>query len=942
MTSFNSQILNNPRGTRYTYALRIRGFPYLWTDGQATWTFADCDEVIHGGLGKTDFSFDYKSDPLSPLEVGGGHNFTLIDEPSRRTRYLFAPDRTPEWSSWTVASAAGIVPTDTTIDVQDAAGLGGGGANVYLGQETVYVDSVSTNQLTVTRAKFGTIALKHLNRYEGVAAGVRGTEISTQPTVYRGRFVDVYMAPVLENGTAGTRYTIWAGRLGSYTFTGQGIRLSCDNLTAGFTKDDWPEPLPGIHTGSNTAQFYLTPDDMFIVVNYYADGTGDPVNGDTWRLGTYNYTGGTFNLWTTEGWYSLQQICQAITDTIMFESPGSTSVENGFSVYTEDNAVYILNNTKATVGDPSRGVPIQFILNKGGVLSKLAPMVLGGNGWTTLTITNWSESGSTTLLFTVKPNGYTISAGGYPARGFPLNGSDLMTTEGCKNSAGTMLGYARITSGSDIELVSFSSAETAAGTTDIVFAQRGLGGTEVRQWPIYDPDKTEDVKIEQVLLVASGAPMDASAFLLYLLLSVDGVTGLNHASYDKLGSRLGLGYHVDHVDIDGILSRMALGDMPRPFMWWVDESGKGKDALEQFMKMNGLYFVTRRFERDGEYLFGLSVDLVDAPVPSRYNVSLTDAFRSADSQVDLDINERLIVNSIALTPVYRYGEKDSDAGGKVFEQALDSINKYGISKSLEIKASALFSDWQGTPVNQAQIAAIATAISLRWFGSLSTGNFTLSLECPHVGWAVQSGDRVRVNLTGVVNTNGDDGIADVVCKVVDVKHTHGKNAGAKLTLRVASARASELVPCFRITSIAGNPTVVLQANSFSDATAQLPFDGDAQPLTDALWFQASKHTDGSGLRVYIWERGNFANNVERGVVATSLAVGNNTLTLDSALPGGLTSVIGAGGQLLGCFVDYDDPTALMAAYAYIGSNDVQSKLGTLDASTTDVEAFEWS
>ena len=931
--SLNTHLQNNPRGRKYSYAVRVRGFPYLWTDGLATWTYSDCDEIIDGGLGKTDFNFDFKSDPLSPLEVGGGLNITLIDEPSRRTRYLFAPDRTPTWSSWTVASTAGIIPTDTTIQVQDTAGAP---TYAYLGQETLYVQSIdSGTQLTVGRARFGTTAMKHLVRFEGTAAGVRGTEISSQPTVYRGRFVDVYMAPVLEDGTAGTRYTVWAGRLGSYAFTGSGIRLSCDNLTAGFTKDDWPEPLPGIHTGTDTAQFYLKPDDMFVVVNYYVDRTSDPTEGKSWSLGTYNYTGGTFTEWTTEGWYSLPQICQAITDTIIKKTVTPGDDENGCSVYVEDNKVYILNRTSPTVASPDRWFAIQFLLNRGGVLN-----MLPNPAWDGL-VSHYSVPGSTTLLFTVKPNGYAVSSGGYPARGFPLNKSDLMTTEGCKNSAGTMLGYARITSGSEIELVSFSSAETANGTTDVVFAQRGLGGTEVRQWPLVDSDKEEDVKIEQVLMVASGYPMDAASYLLYLLLSVDGVTGTNHATYDKLGSRLGLGYHVDHVDVDGIVSRMSLGDMPRPFMWWVDESGKGKESLEQFMKMNGVYFVTRRFERDGEYLFGLSVDLVDAPVPSRYNVTLTDAFRSADSPVDLDINERLIVNSIAMSPVYRYGEKDSDAGGKVFEQALDSINKYGVSKNLEIKASALFADSTGTPRNEAQIAALATSISLRWFGSLSVGNYTLAMECPHVGWMLQSGDRVLVSLTGIVNPSGDDGLTGVVCKVIDVKHMHGKNAGAKVTLRIATARAAELVPCFRITSIAGNPTVTLYANTFSSATGGPAFDGDVSPWNDVLWFQASKHADGSGLRVYVWERGNFANNVERGVVSTSLAIGANTLTLDSALPGGLTGIIAAGGQLLGCFIDYDDPTTLMAAYAYIGSNTVQSKLGTLDASTTDVEAFEW-
>ena len=906
--------------------------PYLWTDGLATWTYSDSSEIIHGGLGKTDFSFDFKSDPLTPLEVGGGQTITLVDEPSKRTRYLFSPDKISSWSGFTVASATGILSSATTIQVQDTTGLTGGltgtaAEYLYLGQETVYVQSVdSSTQLTVARGRFGTTKMKHLNRFEGVVAGVRGTEISTLPTVWRGRFVDVYMATVEEDGTAGPRYAIWAGRLGNFTLTSKSIRLSCDNLTASFTKDDWPEPLPAIHTGGDTAWYYLSAAQMYVYLSYWVPA-GVPVDNIKVAIGSYNYGGGAFTAWTTEGWYSIKQIAQAITDGLInygFDA-------NGLEVYWEQEALFVRNETTTT---------FVFQVNKG-ILHTIRVPAANAPVYV-------SSAPHTNVFLVSTPNytGFYIGHDSDQARGFPLTRNDRLTAEGCKNFDGTMVGYVKISQESDAELASFSEAVTGPdGTTSIGFTERGMAGTKSRTWGIgteYGPAServASEVKLEQVMAISSGHPMDAADFLLYLLLSVDGTTSLNDTTYDKLGSRFGLGYHPDHVDIDGIKSRMAIGDMPRPYIWWVEQSGKGKEALEEFMQLHGVYFVTRRFERAGVYLFGLSVDVVDVPVPSRYNISVTDAFRKADTSVDVDINERLIINTVAVSPSYQFGQKESDAGGKVFAYAEDSINKYGASKSLDIKASAFFSSYLGLSNENAIAIAMADAIGLRWFGGFATGNFTLQMECLHNGWLVQSGDRALVTLTGVVNTNGEDGIS-AVAKVLDAKHTYGKSAGAKITFRISLARAAELVPCFDVNDVSDNPDILISLNTFSSSTADIPFDGDALPVKDVHWFQALKHADGSGLRCFIWIRGNFASREE--VVVSTTNISTSTLTLSAPLGATLFDAFtDDGATLVGSFIDYDDPTILMSTYAYIGSNDVQSKLGTQDVSTADVEAFEW-
>ena len=921
MVDFTTHIQANPRGRRYSYAFRVRGLPYLWKDGAATWTYSDCTEIISGGLGKTDFNLDFKSDPLNPLDVGAGLVIHLVDEPSRRTRYLFSPDRTPVWSDTTIPSTAGIIPSDTTISVRSTSGLTGG-EYLYLGQETVYVNSVdNSTDLTTSRGVFGTTKMKHISRFEGHQDSVRGTEISTLPTVWRGRFVDLYVAPINEDGSAGTRYTIWAGRIGDFSLTGKTIRISCDNLTASFTKDDWPEPQPQMHTAGDTAMYYLQVEDLFIIVNTLASG-GVADDGLKCNLGTYNYAGGTFTAWSAAGWYSIAQICQAITDTLA--SSISSLDLNSITVYPEDQAVWIQNDSTTR---------IWFAMHAGvlGLISNQQDHPVGNPT---------SAPSSVTRLFRYANNGYSVTQGAYNAAGYLLNGSDLLTEEGCKNSDDVMLGYAKISDGSRAELVSFTGvALQADGRFDLGNLTRGLGGTQDLNWPDPTLDASKrDVKIEQVMCITSGQSMDAADFLLYLLLSVDGGTGLNDPDYDKLGSRFGLGYHPDHVDITGIKNKMSLGDMPRPHLFWIEEAGKGKEALEQFMKVHGIYFVTRRFERDGEYLFGLSVDLVDVPVSTKYDLSIDDAFRKADSSVDTNINERLIVNTITVTPAYEFGKKDGEAGGKIYEYAEDSINKYGASKALDIKASAQFSSFYGTVGELPVAVSMATAVSLRWFGSYATGNFTLEMECPHAGWIVQSGDRVLIDLTGVVNTNGEDSILSVA-KVVDAKHNHGKNAGAKLVFRISLARAAELVPCFEVTSIASNPIVTIASNSFSLTDDTVPFASDAAPPTDILWFNSTRHTDGSGLRVYVWVKGDYSGTVvERGVTSSSVA--SSRLTLDSALPAGITGAVGTT-TVLGCFIDYDDPTTLMAAYAYIGSNSVQSKLGTLDASTTDVEAFEY-
>ena len=532
---------------------------------------------------------------------------------------------------------------------------------------------------------------------------------------------------------------------------------------------------------------------------------------------------------------------------------------------------------------------------------------------------------------------------------------------GCYNEpSGHMRGFVKLTEGDNAELISFTNSgigQDGAFYADI--EERGLGGTMPRSWG----GGADPTSLEQIVVIHVGPSMSVADLLLYLLTSTaaDVSRGPN-GNYDYLGEWVGLGIPEDLIDIDGIISRLSISDMPRPSMFWIAEAGKGKDAVEEFLRANGVYLVTRRFTRDGVERFGLSVDVVDVPSVSSYTNTLRDSDISANKKPRVDINERLLINTIVLSPHYKFGTDAGDTGGMRYDYAEASIAKYGATKALKFEPNAIYNifsgQFSGAYTNPEQVtAAIAAAIGLRWFGAFASGNYTIESDTPHGGWKFQAGDRVLIDLTGVPNPNGTDTFDGVIAKVIDVTHKHGTGAGARVSLRLSVVQSAELAPNVMVVSVDGpnvltadqglelteegvaNPWSWLYQRGGEYAAfnhpvrrADPPFVDDIAPVRDTNWFNPERHEDHGRLFLRLWPRGNFSVYEEFEV----LSMNGPTLTLDGAPSSSLLELslnpIGGLKQvpLIGSFSSYANPSVLRASYTHLGSNDQKSHLGGVD------------
>jgi hypothetical protein len=174
---------------------------------------------------------------------------------------------------------------------------------------------------------------------------------------------------------------------------------------------------------------------------------------------------------------------------------------------------------------------------------------------------------------------------------------------------------------------------------------------------------------------------------------------------------------------------------------------------------------------------------------------------------------------------------------------------------------------------------------------------------------------------------------------IDVKHKHG-SPGADVTLRVSQSESVELAPCFRVASSSGS-TITLFDNAFSFDDGLPPFDTDTSPPYDGQWFNYDRH--GAGLRITVWEQGNYAGAQTYTVTGSAFSGGNWTLTLSASFSATLAGIVTTGNvPVIGTFAPYANAMSpLRSQYAYIGSNDRPSVLGSLDGTLDDVEANRW-
>ena len=974
MTTLNQHLEAYPRGRRYSYAVRIRGLPYLYTDGRVNWnTYAQTymSTTAVPFLAKTDWSFKFESNPLEPLAVGSGISVELLNDAGGLVRNLFAPMREPDFTL--TLDEVSLGTNTTTFDVLSATGVSQG-TKLYWGLETMNVVSVATNTLTVERAYFASQSRRYqeintgsdLVPSEGVAGLLPMYPLLSHPDIWRGRYVDVLMGVIEDDETLGDVFPVWAGRVDSFSLDGPTVKISVDPLTASITKDNWPRPMPKGSLQGDTTRIHIRDEDMFIIMSTNAGaassvtdaGTKVPIiDRDTTIPPVLTLAGvGTGGQWVT-----LERLAQWLQDTIIYGLQAAISVPASnydlFSVAVADRGGDDFGKYQVFVAKNETNVHVTLDAGRG-LLGRIYAFISGSFGFNTGGIgTYWHIAARETTEFGMflAGSGFTLDRVfdklvcflDHESRPFDENRGGCYSTV---DSA--MRGFLRVSQGDNVELIAISGGAVASDGTYVAdITNRGLGGTAARDWGSGE----DPINVEQILAVQVGDSMALSDLLLYLLTSscADAAIGEN-GNYDFLGEWAGLGIPVDLVDVEGIISKLSASDLPRPTLFWITEPGKGKEAIEDLLKANAVYLVTKRFTRDGVEHFGISVDVVDVPVTSRYQSEFTDADVVAGKRPQVNVNERLLINVVSLAPHYRFGTDAGDTGGMRYAYAERSIAKYGQAKTLELEPNSYYSTFDslfgGYYYRPEKVTvAIVASISARWFGAYSNGNYTLESDTPHIGWKFQAGDRVLVTLTGASNPNGTNSFDGLAAKVVDVTHKHGTGAGARVVLRISVFSGCELAPNFSVASIAGStitlsdsgviPTVLgaspnpwswllHRANVYSTdefegkANPIPPFPDDTGAATDAMWFEPTRHADNGGLVIRIWDRGDYENYEEFTVVSRA----GNVLTLS----GSPTLTTGTTKRIIGTFADYDNPSTLRSTYAHLASNAATPLLGGTD------------
>lgn len=993
MSAFNDLIVEQPRGQKYSFAVRFTGIPKLFTDGLASWSSFDLAyDERPGTLVNRDMKFLFRSDPQSPLTTGEGITLELVDDGTDEIAQLFAPgyagletnlatEESPEGGVGITAMDGGF--GDGTMYVVDSSGLEVGD-DLYLGSlETVKITSISdqgfgaSTELGVDRAQYGTLAREHR-----IADGTLGVKVTTSPTTFKNRIAEVFICPV--DSLTGLLRTdeaapIWAGPIANIKSPDERIQVQCTSLGS-LLEAGWPAVLPAGRLGGNTPSMRMVPrnwtDGITIMYN-------DPVN--DWSratavitgLGTYD-SAGTFVFLgpMADAYYSVHYVFQVIQDSLnyFFTTTALAPFLDGFdrpfknklklSVVESSPENYELRYSfwpgidAAVVGQmnivvvPFLDIGANYYPHQAG-LRDLRFRLPRGSG-TCQSDEDRTVSFNGMVRVSAQDTSIQVKA---DTRLYPFQPAwDVaLATYGAFRS----VGLARIQDGDKWELIEIHSANTDLNGITTLSVRRGVGGTMAQDWGA-EPGRAGPTCVQLLYMSDNATDLFAlgpgvgeydhlapAEVVLGLLASYEvwadrhedrqlsSANGEMERGPDRLfGYRQGLAIPIRYIDYHGILDvfRRYASEPIRAF--WVDEAGKGKDALAEFMKYYGMFFVTRRFERGGIPYFGLSVESIAQPLTTHYQHTITDSDRTGDTKVEIDFNERLTVNVVSYTPYFTGWGGSKPDGDPVFYYDEWSIEEYGAAKTLELKPTIL--DWMtedtngGTRTGREASYAVTFASACRWFSAFGNGNYTLAMECPApVGWRFQMGDHVLINLTGPRDPlTGQRNLSSLPARVYRVENVYGERGGARIEFRCGYSKSAELVPCGRVTAIdLGAGTFTLDGNFFSSALDRSPFDFD-RPPADADWFDPA--VIGADIACRIWVEGDYLNTV-MGI--------NITVRSGNVLQGedDLTAIktrLDAGDRVLICYDTWlsgpgSDSQAFRQRFAYMCSAWTM-KLGTDD------------
>lgn len=932
MTTFKDYLLNTTN-VNISYAVRITGLPYIWTDGKASWASVSPFTEKIGGLASRDFTFTQKSDPLKPLDTGNGVSFTLVDDGSDYLHYLFAPAYEGQVTRLTASVDADVA--SLTFNVVSSTGFA---ANdyIYCGRETAQIDSTTATTLVLdSRGLFNSLRGAHEMRDLG--QGTLGPKVTTSPVVFKNRVLEVVARPVdILSGTAdsASEWILWAGLVEEVSNETTSVEIKCETLTK-LIDSNWPHSMPACTLRGYASQLYLNPQDW--VLTWTTSDTAGAWDTGTGQIGTYDVSSVFTPITNTaSGYFTYSYIVKALNDTIRNVIFTNDADRNLFSLsaevtptktivrYSWGATINLANSMRITLQGP-----LVEKLRSGSNLSDIT-LEKGARNRTLIVVSNTgaviTKDATTIQVFMDVPD-----------RPFFVHTNLLATDKG----------YAKISDGNTFEVIGFTTVtaiDADIGHYELTGIERELGGTKAKKWVSrVDPDEdstetdgSDVIRIVQLPMMtryaadAPGYPLRISDCLLACLLSTDDPASAQN-SFEVFGYGMGLSYNERYVDTEGIRTILDRSDLPQPAYFWLDV-GKGKEALEELLKFCGCFLTTKRFIREGVAYYGISIETIDPAYSTIYSASVDDSFRKQGTKVTLNNNERLIINNVSMKPFVSYDKESS----LVTHNANDSITDYGASETLSLKPTTIFNtagsgySYSFSDYNVSDIVSVHMQIvqlsGYRWLGAFAKGTYIVRLISTYSGLCVQVGDRVVLDLSNVRAPNGSLGITSIPAKCIRAVHRHeGANKGADLEFRATFDIINELAPCAEIVGQSGT-TLTLAANAFCDTADSPPFSEEVlAEAVDADWFDPTSHSD--TLEVFIWEEGDITNTATKTISARS----GNTVTINSALSAGLQSAISGGDRVLMTFAPWGAAlSALQKSYAYVASNTAPPLLGGAD------------
>lgn len=936
-------IETSPLGVKFSFAVKIQGLPYYWTDGNAPWEesidilppadnpLRDLDERV--GLGTQNFSFMMQADPKNPLDTGDGLSITIADDQTGLIFDLFSPV-----SGDVYALTESITNGSTTTIVLESTGGLTVGELLYSGLETFEVlEILSATEVRVGRRRYDSIDKEHIV----IGQGVVPKEIRTSPTEMRGRTLSIYMAPLSEVGRLDTKnlMCVWAGLVDAYTLRSKIASISCSPLSLALKKK-WPTNIPKgtLSSPSEWLAITLEPDNLFINVQTIAGSAHQLI-----PLG--RYVAGVFTLYSGYVQLSIELILQAINDTLENAGWGGTvsllnDGEGNYRIQTDGNDAStpfflqlststnpMRHNNQITANGVLRNFLVAAGVTAGGRSSPddwyfTNSTDARNNPFGNLGVEYWQII---VLQFNLDIVGDDEEETQPDSIFLPVS---LETTDNpfLLNDANRDYFYISVTDGSDQEIMAvggdqFWPKDSVPSDFDGIFVPvdgyllavgaRGLFGTSKINWNARAATKQIDIK--QIVLIDNRPVHEVVLNILHGWLGGD----RNGITWDTIKLWNGPGVLEDYIDVQGITDALH-NKGPQLEAFWVDEEGGGEEALEELLKNFGVYFITKRVGNK----FMLSLEDIGLGDKLKFDYPITDSHRLADSDVKIDNNERVIINQIKFQQ-YRYPLESEPTGRVVVVNDLRSISNFGASEELEVEAPFVFRGQKYIDSLRSHYGAnafeiLSVAVADKWFKAFAYGNYTLTVPLPFAAVGVQVGDLLKLSLEGVPDVDGTINVVARVGKVIAVSQAFGnKGDQSYAVVRINYRDINQLAPTMLINSYVGGTGgfgVEVDINTYTDITTRIPYSNAiSEEVADSMWFDTEIH--GASIPVYIYAAGDYANGVNNTV--TGFFGGPHRIALGSSLSAAFPTI-----PIYGLRVEF--PEASLAdlfslEYAYIAN-----------------------